>query len=197
MPTRTAACSDAGWTRQRARLLEQPERRASRDLELLEAMHSTPRGREPIRDLFAPPRTEHEEQASPRDVASFFADGQADRGCARLSVARDERHERLGADGGRDRQPPLHAYAAQRRFRENAGDDDAGEQETHDEEKEVVAGIDRGKPDPDGERDVPAAQRGEAQPPLPRGYRAGGRGERAGAGDAHSGAATCSARSRM
>ena len=51
-------------------------------------MHATLHRREAVRDLFASPGTEHEKEASPGHVAPFLADREADRGRARLFVAR-------------------------------------------------------------------------------------------------------------
>src|SRR5207253_1715609 len=76
-------------------------------------------------------------------------------------------------------------------------DHDAGEQETEDEKEEVVAGVDRGQPDPDGQRHVPAAQLREAEPSPPRRQGHPRRRKRGGRRPVHSGTGTCSASSRM
>src|SRR3954471_184095 len=202
----------------RPRFLEEPERRPGDDLDLLEAVQTPPCGREAIRRLLRRRRREQDEERISGDVASALADLQREGWRAALAVLHGDPDERRGTGDRHVGQATLHVDALDGALRQDAGDDDAGEEEPEDEKEQVVAGIHRREADGDAEPDIPAADPREAESPAPgrrlRPARDRGNGRRRGGahwrrweghrcrGDTfrcrgHTGTGTCSAISRM
>src|SRR5262249_41862123 len=155
-----------------------------RHLELLEAVQAAPRRSEPVGDLRRLLGAENDEESAPFDVAALLAQLQRERGRPPLQIAGQQPDQRRLACRRAGREPPFDADRLEALLGENSRDDDRGEQHAEDEKEQVVAGVDRGQPDPDGEPRVPASEARERQPAPPGRRRL------------HSGTGTCSTRSR-